>query len=118
MKFYLLVDDVFFSTRIKDVVRAANFECESIKKIEDVAKIAVDDIVFIDLAFKKFSYIEAIKTMNPDAQKIGFAHHMETEAIEAAKQAGAEEVLPRSQFVEMLPRIIKSIREAESESAS
>lgn len=118
MKFYLLVDDVFFSTRIKEVVRSANFECESLKKLEDVSKVAVDDIVFIDLAFKKFSYVEAIKTINPDAQKIGFAHHTDVNAIEEAKQAGVEEVLPRSQFVEMLPRIIKSIKEAGSESES
>jgi hypothetical protein len=47
----------------------------------------------------------AWRTANPSSRVIGFVSHVDTPTIHKARQAGLE-VLPRSRFVEDLPKIL------------
>jgi hypothetical protein len=39
---------------------------------------------------------------------VGFVSHVDTQLIDEAKTAGLDEILPRSRFVQDLPRILAS----------
>lgn len=58
----------------------------------------VDDaeIVIVDLA--RGPAIAEIRTTHPNARIVAYGSHVDTDAMTAARAAGADDVMPRSQF--------------------
>ncbi len=72
----------------------------SLKELEGVDA----DLVFVDL-----SRSQALEHLPFQSQVIGFAPHIDTETLDAAKAAGCVEALPRSIFFKRLPSLLGAV---------
>ena len=108
MKVAALVSDLMFTSKIREVALAQAVEVQIAK---DPAAIADDsEIVVIDLEARRFSAVDALVALRsrlPNAHLIGFFSHVNEELGAKALEAGANEVMPRSKFVRVLPDLVK-----------
>ena len=111
-----VIDDLLFSVKISTAAKALGVDVYFERKAEDVmARIREQQpqLVIFDLNSTKLRPMEAIAEMKGDpalrnVRAIGYASHVQTETIKAARQAGADQVLARSAFVERLGEILTS----------
>jgi two-component system chemotaxis sensor kinase CheA len=110
------VEDLLFSSKIRTVSKQVGAEvvfARSPQEILDKARSggAQLTLVLFDLNSAKtdpLNTIAAIKA-DPDLSRVpvlGFASHVHVDLIRAARQAGADDVLPRSAFAANLPDIL------------
>ncbi len=107
----LLSNDLIFTSRIQQAANHAGVECLVVQ--DEVAMCAASDnqpsTVFIDLQAlgdMSLSAIQAASKALPEARIIAFGPHVQADLLEAARQAGANLVLPRSAFVQQLPSLL------------
>ena len=76
---------------------------DSVQFVQSVEELqSVDaDLVFVDL-----SRSQVLKHLPSQSQVIGFAPHVDTETLDAAKAAGCAEALQRSIFFKRLPTLL------------
>ena len=111
-----LVTDLIFSTRIAGTAQKLGVPCRVVRSSEAleeaIAAAGPDEpLVLIDLNADGIDATEAIrdvKAQRPTLTVIGFLSHVQRELKRAAEDAGADEVLPRSAFVERLPELLAS----------
>jgi CheY-like chemotaxis protein len=108
----VLVDDMFFASKINAAVAQAGREVERIKNREQLEQLAAapPSLVIVDLNSDRidpFEAIEFLKSANDlrDIPVVGFVSHVQTELIRRAQAAGCDYVLPRSAFSQMLGEI-------------
>jgi hypothetical protein len=101
----ILVRDLMFSTRIVETARAANVPFKVIRKPELLAS-ETGRMLIVDL--NQDGAIDAAGTWRKatGGRTIGFVSHVDTEAIQRAKVAGIDQILPRSQFTQVLPTLL------------
>lgn len=101
-----LVRDLMFSGRISATCRAMGI---SVKMLRDPAQLVsqVAQCLIVDL--NQDGAIPAAVQWRQSTENpvIGFVSHVDTAAITAARQAGIDRVMPRSQFVTSLPTILQ-----------
>jgi DNA-binding NarL/FixJ family response regulator len=110
------VDDLLFSSKIRASAKAAGVEIAFARSPEEVltqARTARPRLVIFDLNSGKTDPIGTISALKSDPalsgiRTIGFASHVHTALIAAAREAGADQVLPRSAFAGNLPEILTS----------
>jgi hypothetical protein len=85
-----LVDDLMDRSRLSAAVPGVEF-------VRDAHAAAGADLVVIDLA-RYGSSVRAVRTAAPGAQIVAFGPHVDDEALAAARDAGADDVMPRSRF--------------------
>ena len=71
-----------------------------VQSLEELQSVDAD-LVFVDL-----SRSQALEHLPSQSQVIGFAPHVDTETLDAAKAAGCTEALPRSIFFKRLPTLL------------
>src|SRR5437763_5368786 len=76
------------------VSAAAGDRVRFVASAAELASAGPHDLVVVDLG--RPGVIEALPTIR--ARTIGFGSHVDTELLDAARQAGCDEVLPRSAF--------------------
>jgi DNA-binding NarL/FixJ family response regulator len=81
-----LVTDLMDRSRLSSAIEGVQFT------LADDA-----DIVIVDLA-KGVGQVAAVRASHPNARIVAYGPHVDDASMEAAKQAGAETVLPRSKF--------------------
>lgn len=86
------VPDLMDRSRISAVAP----DCRFVTTPEALVGLAVD-VVVVDLRQPRAVGVLA-ELAGSDARVVAFASHVDTATIEAAKQAGCEQVLPRSVF--------------------
>lgn len=91
MSIVALVPDLMDRSRLSSAVEQP---VVFVRSIDDVPGDAT--VVLVDLA-RGFD-LEALRRVVPDARIIAFGPHVDTAALEQARAAGVDEVLPRSQF--------------------
>ena len=107
-----LIRDLFFRAKIDAVAAAVGAEVEYASSIEAaVARCAAvqPSIVFTDLsdaAFPALDTLEKIRAAAPAARVIGFASHVDLKPLKAARDAGYELTLSRSEFTARLPELL------------
>ncbi len=109
-KVAMMVDDMFFASKIRGAARGAGREVVSIKSVEQLE----DDqpsMVLLDLNSQKFDAISTIEFMKSKTELKGipvlaFLSHVEVDLKRRAEEAGCDYVIPRSLFTEMLPQIV------------
>jgi DNA-binding NarL/FixJ family response regulator len=104
-----LVRDLMFSGKIVAEARAAGADCKIVRdptKLQD-ADGKLPRLLLVDLNLE--GAIEAAAEWRKSEGKpvIGFVSHVDSATIERAKQAGIDRVLPRSQFVRLLPELVR-----------
>lgn len=114
------VDDLLFSSKIRATARQAGVEitfARSPAEILDQARAAKPALVIFDLNSGKTDPVATIAALKGDPslagiRTLGFASHVHTGLIAAAREAGADQVLPRSAFAGSLADILLSSQKA------
>ena len=107
----LLCDDLIFTSRIAGEARAAGVVVKSARSIEilkNLAQTAKPRLLIIDLANPGLVIEDLLTWINSLAtderlRVVAYGSHVDTATLKAARAAGCDEVMPRSQFVERLP---------------
>ena len=116
------VDDLLFSSKIRATAKQAGVDltfARSPQEILDAARSARPTLAIFDLNSAKTDPIATIAALKADPalaaiRTIGFASHVHTALIGAAREAGADQVLPRSAFAGNLAEILTSAESAAS----
>ena len=110
------VDDFLFRSKIRAVAKHVNAEVAFAQTPEEIlahAHAARPSLVIFDLNSQKSDPIATIAALKGDAalagvRAIAFASHVHVDLIDAARNAGADQVLARSQFAGNLAEILAS----------
>jgi len=105
----LLSDDLIFTSRVTGTGRDLGFAIRAAKTADALlalARQALPPCVIVDLHNPGLNITElaaSLKQLSPPPTVIGYGSHVDTATLKAARAAGCDRVLPRSQFVEELP---------------
>ena len=110
------VDDFLFRSKIRAVAKHVNAEVVFAQTQDEIlaqARTARPSLVIFDLNSQKGDPIATIAALKGDAalagiRAIAFASHVHVDLISAAKSAGADQVMARSQFAGNLADILSS----------
>jgi PleD family two-component response regulator len=100
------VDDLFFSVKIESAARQLEIQLILAPSFEQLVKYLealVPEIVILDLNSRACAPFDAIRHIksNPRFSKVhtlGFYPHMQVELQREAKEAGCDQIIPRSLF--------------------
>jgi DNA-binding NarL/FixJ family response regulator len=109
-----LIHDLFFRSKIDAVAATVGAEVEYASSLDEVASRCAaihPSIVLTDLsdpAFPAFETLQQIRSTAPGARVIGFASHVDLKPLKAAREAGYESTLSRSEFTARLPELLRN----------
>ena len=109
-----IVSDMIFATRITGTAAKVGAKCKIVKDpgaLHDALESDEPGTVLVDMNCEGISPEEAIRTVKsqcPNARVVAFFSHVQTELKEQATTAGADDVWPRSVFVQRLPELLVS----------
>jgi DNA-binding NarL/FixJ family response regulator len=114
----IAVDDFLFRSKIRATAKAANVEVTFAKSAEEMLALVRTlrpALAVFDLNSATLAPIETIAAIKQDPSlagihTLGFVSHVDAARIEAARSAGADEVLARSSFAANLPVILTANR--------
>lgn len=112
------VDDLLFSSRIRNAARQAGVECvfaRSAEAVVDQVRTRRPALVLFDLDAERIRPLDALAGLRADPElagtpTLGFVSHVHAGLIQAARAGGMGDVLPRSAFVAALPDIVASAK--------
>ena len=110
----IAVDDLLFSSKIRATAKQAGVEltfARSPAEILEQARTKKPVLAIFDLNSTRTDPVETIAALKSDPElssirAIGFASHVHTDLIYAARAAGADDVMPRSAFASQLAGIL------------
>lgn len=108
------VDDLLFSSKIRTTAKQAGVDlvfARTPPEILEQTRSLRPSLVIFDLNSAKANPIETIATLKHDAElssipTLGFVSHVHTGLIDAARQAGIDDVMARSAFAARLAEIL------------
>jgi PleD family two-component response regulator len=109
-----VLDDLMFSSKIKTAANqlgvAVAFARSADAAIAEMRK-GTTSLVILDLNNTRTNPLGIVAEMKRDAAlsaipTVGYASHVQTDVIDAARQAGVGEVLARSTFTQQLGKIL------------
>jgi PleD family two-component response regulator len=113
-----IVDDLMFASKIKTAARQLGVVV-AFARSSGAALAAMQEsapaLVIFDLNNPRTDPLGTVAAMKRDPatasiRTIGYASHVQTDVIDAARQAGVDEVLARSAFTSRLEEILTSAR--------
>jgi CheY-like chemotaxis protein len=111
----LLSDDLIFASRITGTARGLGQQVQVVRsgqQLKDLAAKQPPRCILLDLAVTGLdgpALIGGLKKISVPAPVIvAYGSHVDAATLRAARQAGADVVLPRSKFVEDLPEALPS----------
>jgi len=115
----ILVDDMFFASKINSTAAERGRKIERVKTREQLEALSTNPpaLVIVDLNSDRQDPVDAIRFLksNPDLRDVpitAFVSHVQTDLIRAAQAAGCDYVLARSAFTQMLGEIVEGNFEA------
>jgi CheY-like chemotaxis protein len=108
----LLSDDLLFRSRITGTAEALALKVAVARTAEDLLRLAEQyrpSCVLIDLHNPGLAIADAVtrlKQLQPAPRIIAYGSHVDAATLRQAREAGCDRVLPRSQFVDELPRAL------------
>jgi CheY-like chemotaxis protein len=106
----LLSDDLIFTSRITGTAQTLGLTVKPARdtvSLQALAKQEPPPCVIVDLANPGLDIVELIEWLKDNCQPrprvIAYGSHVQTDVLKRARQAGCDDVLPRSKFVEDLP---------------
>jgi PleD family two-component response regulator len=109
-----VLDDLMFSSKIKTAANqlgvAVTFARSADAALAEMRK-AAPSLVILDLNNARTNPLGIVAQMKQDAAlaaipTVGYASHVQTDVIDAARKAGVSEVLARSAFTQQLGEIL------------
>jgi DNA-binding NarL/FixJ family response regulator len=110
----LLSDDLIFTSRITGTATDLGFTIKPARTpalLTTLAQANPPGCVILDLSNPGLMIsetLQAIKTAAPAPFIVAYGSHVDSATLRAARDAGCDVVLPRSRFVEDLPRLLPS----------
>lgn len=112
-KVAIVVDDMFFASKINGAAAACGRKIDRIRSKEQLEGLAADPpaMVIVDLNSDRIDPVEAIRSLKAQPgfasiPIVSFVSHVQTELIRQAQSAGCDYVLPRSAFSQLLNDIV------------
>lgn len=110
------VDDLMFSSKIRATAKLTGVDLTFARTPADIleqARTSKPTLAIFDLNSGKTDPIATIAALKADPalasiRTLAFASHVHTELIASARQAGADQVVPRSAFAGNLADILQS----------
>ncbi len=110
------VDDMFFSAKIRSTAKLIGvdvIEATDIAQLEERLTGPTPKMILLDLNSRACAPLDAVRRIKADAKLskvpvIGFLSHVQHELERQAREAGCDQVLPRSSFSANLPRILEA----------
>ena len=107
----LLADDLLFASRITGEAHASKVALKvagSSDLLKTLAEVEKPSLLIIDLSNPGLVIEELLAWVNTLAADerpriVAYGSHVDTATLKAARAAGCDEVMPRSQFIERLP---------------
>lgn len=108
----VLTDDLFFQARIDTVARAVGVPVGFVREVGKAPsdELSGADCVVVDLNHPGIdppALIRALKAAVGGPTVIAFGPHRDREGLRSAHDAGADRVMARSKFTEMLPELLR-----------
>jgi glycine oxidase len=109
-----LIRDILFRSRIDAVAQALGNDVAYASDLEQALRRCGEigpTIVLVDLSDTAFPAAETgvkIRAVAPEARLIGFASHVDLKALNAARSAGFDLTLSRSEFIRRLQELLKA----------
>jgi DNA-binding NarL/FixJ family response regulator len=111
----LLSDDLLFTSRILGEARALGLgvrPARTVEVLQALVRSQPPSCVIADLSNPGLIIADLLGWLNeecdPVPRVIAYGSHVDSATLRAARAAGCSEVLPRSQFVEVLPNRLAS----------
>jgi DNA-binding NarL/FixJ family response regulator len=112
------VDDLLFSSKIRNVCKRLALPvvfARTPDALLDATREGTVRLAIFDLDSERLQPLDAIASLKADPSRggirtIGFASHVNTDVLAAAKAAGADEVLSRGAFTANLPDLLAGTR--------
>lgn len=100
-----VVDDLMFRSRIEAVAGAAG---ATLTVAREAAPSGEETLALVDLSpgDPAIAAIRALKSREPAPVVVAFGPHRDVALFARAREAGADQVLARSAFVERLPNLL------------
>lgn len=104
----ILCDDLIFVSKVQGSARAHGIGMVQAKTIEACISTAAAvhaTGVFVDIhhtGLNWYTFLPQLKSLPYHPKVIAFGSHVEVKALKAAREAGCDFVMPRSQFVKEL----------------
>lgn len=113
----LVSRDLFFISKVTGTASSLGIEMRVVAGAQAAAQLASGEslqCIFIDLADERLDVAEffaGLKPGQPESNKpapvIAFGSHVATARLQAARDAGCTDVLPRSRFSANLPELLQ-----------
>jgi CheY-like chemotaxis protein len=109
-----ILDDLMFTSKVKAAAAHVGvpitFARSSVAALAEMRS-SPPQLVILDLNNPRTDPLGTVGQMKADPQLtkipiVGFASHVQTDVIEAARKAGVDDVLARSAFTQRLPEIL------------
>ena len=113
-----IVTDLIFSTKIVAEARAQQRQVRVLRSysvLSEFLRTTPPDLLIVDMNCGGINPISAItlaRNAKPDCQIVAYLSHTQRELTQQAMQAGAGQVVPRSEFVGLLPTLVQMYAEA------
>ncbi len=113
-----VVTDLIFSTKIIAEARARKRTVKVLRSFSAMEKYLLStppDMLIVDLNCGGINGVSAIalaKQTVPPCKVLAYFSHVQAELAQQAGAAGADQVVPRSQFVKLLPDLVKNYADA------
>ncbi|HLF41798.1 MAG TPA: hypothetical protein VI854_10050 [Acidimicrobiia bacterium] len=103
-----LIHDLMFSTRLRDTARDLGHDCRVVRRADDVpGALAEADILVVDLMVAGGGALDAVSAArDAGVTVVAYGEHVRADVLQAARDAGADEVLTRSEFAYRLPVLL------------
>jgi len=108
-----LIRDLFFRSKIDAVAAAVGADVGYASTLDAVASRCAElkpSVIFTDLSDDAFPAVESLKQIRaaaPGVRVIGFASHVDLKPLKAAREAGYELTLSRSEFTARLSDLLR-----------
>jgi hypothetical protein len=107
---YLLSDDLLFTSRITGTARDLALDVRAARSLVQLHNLFGQksaSCLLLDLHFPGLSIADLLESLtDPRPFTVGYGSHVDTATLKAARDAGCDLVLPRSKFVEELPKAL------------
>jgi CheY-like chemotaxis protein len=109
-----ILDDLLFTSKIKTAAKQLGVAISVARSREGALtemRAHQPSLVIFDLNNPRTDPLGTVEAMKADPAlatiaTVGFASHVQTDVIEAARKAGVDEVMARSMFTDRLPQIL------------
>lgn len=109
----LLCDDLMFASRITGEARAQGLTVKPARTLDQLLTLARQEspsCILLDLSFTGLELSDLFQRLAevcPSLPRVvAYGSHVDAERLKAARSAGCDPVLPRSKFVDELPKAL------------